>query len=90
MLSGNVEFFGKECKKNAAKQKHSQWRDGLLTQMSKDLKEKFPDMKGFSLRNIKYMSQWYLFWNEGDTIGQELVAQTEKSQQPVGQLVNAK
>ncbi len=36
----------------------------------------FPDMKGFSITNLKYMRQWYLFYNEHSAIGQ----------QPVGQL----
>ena len=31
-------------------------------------------MKGFSLRNLKYMRQWFLFWSES-SIGQQLVAQ---------------
>jgi len=31
-------------------------------------------MKGFSLRNLKYMRQWFLFWSES-SFGQQLVAQ---------------
>jgi predicted nuclease of restriction endonuclease-like (RecB) superfamily len=32
-------------------------------------------MKGFSLRNIKYIRQWVEFWNVKGTIGQQAVAQ---------------
>ncbi len=32
-------------------------------------------MKGFSYRNIKYMKQWYLFWIDEFSIGQQVVAQ---------------
>ncbi len=57
------------------KQKDSAWGDGFLLQMSRDLQVEFPDMKGFSLRNLKYMRQWFQFWSTGSAIGQQLVAQ---------------
>jgi predicted nuclease of restriction endonuclease-like (RecB) superfamily len=56
------------------KQKGSIWGDGFLVQLSRDLQAEFPDMKGFSFRNIKYIRQWYLYWQE-NPIGQQLVAQ---------------
>jgi len=57
-------------------QKSSTWGDGFLEQMSRDLLAEFPDMKGFSLRNLKYMRQWHRFWSLPDAaIGQQLVAQ---------------
>ncbi|DAB30028.1 MAG TPA: hypothetical protein CFH84_06250 [Sulfurimonas sp. UBA12504] len=43
-------------------QKTAVWGDNLIEQMSNDLKAEFPDMKGFSATNIKYMRNWYLFW----------------------------
>jgi len=48
----------------------------------------FPDVKGFSLRNLKYVKQWYLFYNQDNSIGQQAVAQIAKqtSQQPVDQI----
>lgn len=54
-----------------AKQKESSWGDNLLEKISKDLKSEFPDMQGFSTRNLKYMRQWYLFFENR----QQLVAQ---------------
>ncbi len=60
------------------KQNDSSWGDGLVAQISKDLKKEFPNMKGFSERNIKYMRQWYTFILNG----QQLVAQSiEENQQ---------
>lgn len=60
------------------KQNDSSWGDGLVAQISKDLKKEFPNMKGFSERNIKYMRQWYTFILNG----QQLVAQsTEENKQ---------
>ena len=57
------------------KQKQTSWGDGFLTRMSKDLREEFPEVKGFSLRNLKYIRQWYLFWFATSSIGQQAVAQ---------------
>ncbi|MEA3315795.1 MAG: PDDEXK nuclease domain-containing protein [Campylobacterota bacterium] len=53
------------------KQNNSSRGDKVLETISKDLKKAFPDLKGFSTRNIKYMKQWYLFYING----QQLVAQ---------------
>lgn len=58
-----------------AKQQAASWGDGFLLQMSKDLKAEFPGMKGFSVRNLKYMRQWFQFWSVEPAIGQQLVAQ---------------
>jgi len=59
------------------KQETARWGDGLVKQMSRDLQEEFPDMKGFSIRNIKYMKQWFKFWHDSNLIGQQLVAQNK-------------
>jgi len=70
------------------KQEKAKWGDGFITQLSRDLKEEFPNMQGFSVRNIKYIRQWYLFYNQKDKIGQQPVAQLdkEKVQQLVAQI----
>ena len=54
------------------KQKNSSWGDGFLKQLSKDLSYEFPDIKGFSLRNLKYISQWYRFYMTDLEIGQQV------------------
>jgi predicted nuclease of restriction endonuclease-like (RecB) superfamily len=46
------------------KQKHSAWGDGLIEDISKDLQSEFPNIKGFSSTNIKYMRKWYLFYSD--------------------------
>lgn len=66
--------LGKEI---VAKQEQSQWGDGLIKQLSTDLQQEFPDMKGFSISNIKYTKQWYLFYYKHITIGQQVVGQLE-------------
>ncbi len=57
------------------KQKESKWGEGFLIQLSHDLNCEFPKMKGFSVRNLKYIRQWYTFWDKATPIGQQLVAQ---------------
>jgi predicted nuclease of restriction endonuclease-like (RecB) superfamily len=57
------------------KQQEATWGDRFLSQMSQDLQAEFPDMKGFSVRNLKYMRQWFQFWSTSVSIGQQVVAQ---------------
>ncbi|MCF6229734.1 MAG: DUF1016 N-terminal domain-containing protein [Gammaproteobacteria bacterium] len=61
------------------KQKNSQWGDGLVKQVSQDLQAEFPDMKGFSSRNIHLMKQWYLYWYQQSSIVQQVVAQLDQA-----------
>jgi predicted nuclease of restriction endonuclease-like (RecB) superfamily len=62
----------------AAKQTTAKWGDGFLSQLSRDLMAEFPEMKGFSLSNLKYIKQWYLFYTRSSVIGQQAVGQTIK------------
>ncbi len=39
----------------ADKQKNANWGDGFIPQLSKDLKQEFPDMQGFSASNLCYI-----------------------------------
>ena len=70
------------------KQKSASWGDGWLKELSRELMTEFPDMKGFSHRNLQYIRQWYLFYNQENTIVQQAVAQLEdvNVQQPVAKL----
>lgn len=57
-----------------AKQMHTRWGDGLIGQLSKDLMAEFPEMKGFSRSNLKYVKQWYLFCSSA-TLPNQIVQQ---------------
>lgn len=58
----------------AAQQAQAQWGSGFLAQLSQDLMREFPGVKGFSLRNLKYIRQWHAFW-QSSAMGQQAVAQ---------------
>ena len=76
-----LEFYWYMGKKIVEIQKDYKWGSKFLENLSKDLSKEFPDVKGFSYRNIRAIKQWYLFW-------QQLVAKMENSkwQQVVSQL----
>ena len=69
------------------RQETAKWGDGFLKQMSADLLAEFPEMKGFSHRNVKSIRQWYRYWSATPSIGKQPVAQTSpKGKQLVSQL----
>ena len=39
------------------------WGKGVVEQLSLDLQDAFPDVKGFSARNLWFMKQWYSFYS---------------------------
>ncbi len=54
------------------KQSESRWGKGFFNELSRDLKETFPDMEGFSVTNLKYMKRMYLFYSQDNIIRQQL------------------
>lgn len=64
------------------KQKNTAWGEGFIKQLSRDLMAEFPEIKGFSVRNLKYIRQWVVFWCNKTAIGQQAVAQL--TQIPLG------
>jgi len=57
------------------KQKSSQWGKGFLNQLSHDLIAEFPDVKGFSKRNLEQIRQWHRYWSADNSIALQAVAQ---------------
>ena len=64
-------------KKITEKQKEYSWGDSFISNLSNDLKKEFPDMKGFSVQNLKNIRYWYLFYDEY-LIGLQPVSQLKK------------
>lgn len=56
------------------KQKNAEWGSKVIEKLAKDLRSSFPDMKGFSFRNVKYMVQFAKEYPDLP-IGQQAVAQ---------------
>ena len=44
------------------KQGSAKWGSGLLEQLSKDLVIEFPDMSGFTVRNLQYCKTFFTFY----------------------------
>lgn len=58
-----------------ALQPEDKWGEGIVKQFALDLRDAFPNDKGFSDTNIKYMKRWYAFYNQSDAISQQAADQ---------------
>lgn len=47
-----------------ARQQEHAWGQGFLARLSADLTREFPEIKGFSKRNLELIRQWHLFWRQ--------------------------
>ena len=81
------KFYWQLGEQIVEQQQNYAWGDGFLKQLSHDLMMEFPEMKGFSKRNLEYIRRWYLFWSKDMSIAQQVVAQL--GQIPWGQLKDA-
>lgn len=55
----------------AREQERHSWGDGFLKALSTELTRAFPEMKGLSYTNLRYVKQWYSFYSSA--ICQQLV-----------------
>jgi predicted nuclease of restriction endonuclease-like (RecB) superfamily len=93
-----LEFYWNLGSDIVEKQKEFNWGSDFLQQLSKDLSDAFPNVKGFSKSNLQYIRRWFLFYsNSGTTCATienlkvlQVVGEinNEKSQQLVVQLEN--
>jgi len=70
-----LEFYWELGKDIVNQQKNIDWGSGFLKQLSKDLTNEFPEAKGFSERNLKFIRQWYLFYESIGEKGKQVVSQ---------------
>lgn len=61
------------------KQQNAQWGSGFIEQLSKDLHDEFPEIKGFSPRNLWKCKRFYLFYSQDFTILPQVVAELDDS-----------
>jgi len=57
-----LEFYWELGTEIIERQKTSIWGSGFLKQLSTDLMAEFPDMKGFSEPNLRFIRRWVLFY----------------------------
>ena len=57
-----LEFYWELGTEIVERQKTSIWGSGFLKQLSADLMAEFPDMKGFSEPNLRFIRRWVLFY----------------------------
>ncbi len=70
-----LELYWEIGKDIVEKQENSNWGSKLIEQTSIELKHEFPEMKGFSRRNLYAIRQWYKFYSEKFSIVPQSVAQ---------------
>jgi predicted nuclease of restriction endonuclease-like (RecB) superfamily len=66
--------LGKEI---VQKQENAKWGSGFIDQLSKDLKDAFPEMSGFSSGNLRYARMFYLFYSPSPLICEQPVRKLE-------------
>ena len=72
--SGMICLYWNIGKAIMKKQEEEGWGAKVIDRMSKDLKDAFPEMSGFSPRNIKYMRKFAECWPDFEIV-QRVVAQ---------------
>ena len=85
--SALLEFYWSVGRDLAVLKAEERWGSGIVKQFALDMRNAFPDAKGFSYSNVKDMKRWYLFYYEQVIKGQQVVDpndMTEKGHQPGG------
>ncbi len=98
VLKVNLELLnlyweiGKEL---TEKQDHAGWGDKIISQLAIDLRQEFPEVKGFSRSNIFNIAKWYRFYAAlpksvqqpvGLTADNTSLTKSNSVQQPVGRM----
>lgn len=65
------------------KQQNAKWGDSFLKQLSADLYEEFPEMKGWSERNLRRIRQWYLIYSQHNLFRTQLVPEIDTNTKQV-------
>ncbi len=94
-----IQLYWDLGKQITEKQENAKWGSGFIDQLSKDLRNEFPDMKGFSVDNLAYFKVFYRFYKDyliseqvvrklENPIMNQAISQIEKSAQVVSKLHN--
>jgi predicted nuclease of restriction endonuclease-like (RecB) superfamily len=72
--SGMIELYWEIGNEILNRQKNEGWGAKVIDRLSKDLKDAYPELSGFSPRNLKYMRKFAEYWSD-ILIVQQVVAQ---------------
>ena len=70
-----IELYWYIGKSIAEKQAKANWGSNFIEKVATELKHEFPQIKGFSRRNLYAMSQWYKFYSQKFQFVPQYVAQ---------------
>lgn len=70
-----MELYWDLAKDIVSKQHEASWGDAILEQLATDLKLSFPNIHGFSRRNLYAIRQWHLFYRTVSEFVPQAVAQ---------------
>ena len=87
--SALLEFYWSVGRDLAVLKAEERWGSGIVKQFALDMRNAFPEAKGFSYSNVKDMKLWYMFYYEQIAKSHQAGDQidvTEKSQQLADQL----
>lgn len=70
-----LQFYWQLGADMAARQAEQRWGDGFLQRLSQDLMREFPQVKGFSKRNLEQIRRWYRFWSSPPEIAKQAATQ---------------
>ena len=73
-----LEFYWSMGRDIVAMQAESKWGSGFFNQLSLDMKAEFPNEKGFSSANLRYMKRWYDFYYQRVIIRQRPVEELQE------------
>jgi predicted nuclease of restriction endonuclease-like (RecB) superfamily len=73
--SSVLELYWEIGREICEKQKEANWGAKIIDKIALDLTLEFPDIKGFSRRNIYAMKQWFLFYSQISSFVPQDVAQ---------------
>jgi hypothetical protein len=68
-----LKLYWKIGREIVARQKVQGWGSKTLTRLSQDLRRDFPEMKGFSVTNLKHMRSFADAWPDFLEIGQDIL-----------------
>ena len=73
--SALIELYWNIGEAIVRQQEDAHWGDGVIGQLSQDLRHDFPELKGFSRRNLYRMRAFYLAYRDRPEFVPQVVAQ---------------